>query len=93
MRETLGRENALSPLYDSIVIGAGEPFLPGISLGHNRTAAFGLTIFAVDQEDLYTYETNPAAPDEYRYAGRWEAMTVRREMPSSTPAAGVTTRA
>ena len=31
------------------VIGAGEPFLPGVSLGHNGTIAFGLTIFAVDQ--------------------------------------------
>jgi penicillin amidase len=61
------------------VIGAGEPFLPGVSLGHNGTIAFGLTIFAVDQEDLYVYETNPAAPNEYRYAGRWEPMTVRRE--------------
>lgn len=61
------------------VIGAGEPFLPGVSLGHNRTIAFGLTIFAIDQEDLYVYETNPAAPNEYRYAGRWEPMTLRRE--------------
>lgn len=61
------------------VIGAGEPFLPGVSLGHNGTIAFGLTIFAVDQEDLYVYEINPAAPNEYRYAGRWEPMTVRRE--------------
>ena len=60
-------------------IGAGEPFLPGVSLGHNRTIAFGLTIFAIDQEDLYVYETNPAAPDEYRYAGRWEPMRLRSE--------------
>jgi len=66
-----------APGFD--VIGAGEPFLPGVSLGHNGTIAFGLTIFAVDQEDLYVYETNPAAPNEYRYAGRWEPMTVRRE--------------
>jgi penicillin amidase len=32
---------------------AGEPFLPGVSLGHNRHVAFGITIFAIDQEDLY----------------------------------------
>ncbi|VIO66428.1 Penicillin acylase 2 [Bradyrhizobium ivorense] len=38
------------------VIGAGEPALPGISIGHNGTIAFGLTIFNVDQEDLYVYE-------------------------------------
>ena len=61
------------------VIGAGEPFLPGISLGHNRTIAFGLTIFAIDQEDLYVYETNPSAPNEYRHAGQWEQMTVHSE--------------
>ncbi|MDE0349826.1 MAG: penicillin acylase family protein [Gammaproteobacteria bacterium] len=37
------------------VIGAGEPVLPGISIGHNERIAFGLTIFAIDQEDLYFY--------------------------------------
>ena len=38
------------------VIGAGEPALPGISIGHNDKIAFGLTIFPIDQEDLYVYE-------------------------------------
>lgn len=57
------------------VIGAGEPFLPGLSIGHNGSIAFGLTRFYMDQEDLYVYETNPAAPDEVRYQGRWEPMT------------------
>ena len=37
------------------VIGAGEPALPGISIGHNEDIAFGLTIFPIDQEDLYVY--------------------------------------
>lgn len=66
-----------APAFD--VIGAGEPGLPGISIGHNGKIAFGLTIFAVDQEDLYVYETNPASPREYRYRGRWEPMEVQRE--------------
>jgi penicillin G amidase len=61
------------------VIGAGEPALPGISIGHNDRIAFGLTIFAIDQEDLYVYETNPANADEYRYQGRWEPMRIVRE--------------
>lgn len=61
------------------VIGAGEPFLPGISIGHNGTIAFGLTRFYMDQEDLYVYETNPAQPDAYRYQGRWEPMTIVTE--------------
>ena len=57
------------------VIGAGEPFLPGISIGHNGRIAFGLTRFYMDQEDLYVYRLNPANPREYQYQGRWEPMT------------------
>jgi len=57
------------------VIGAGEPALPGVSMGHNERIAFGLTIFAFgDEEDLYVYETNSANPDQYRYNGGWETM-------------------
>ena len=56
------------------VIGGGEPALPGVSIGHNGRIAFGLTVFATDQEDLYVYETNPRQPDEYRYRGGWEKM-------------------
>ena len=57
------------------VIGAGEPFLPGISIGHNGQIAFGLTRFYMDQEDLYVYKLNPANPREYEYQGRFEPMT------------------
>jgi len=62
------------------VIGAGEPALPGISIGHNETIAFGLTIWAADQEDVYVYETNPDNPNEYWYQGRWEPMEIVREL-------------
>jgi penicillin G amidase len=61
------------------IIGAGEPALPGISIGHNDDIAFGLTIFGVDQEDLYVYETKPGDPSRYRYKGKWEAMTTTTE--------------
>ncbi len=61
------------------VIGAGEPALPGLSIGHNRRVAFGLTIFFIDQEDLYVYETRPGKPHEYRYRDRWEPMQIVRE--------------
>ena len=61
------------------LIGAGEPALPGISFGHNGRVGFGLTIFAVDQEDLYVYELNPTDPDEYRYRGGWEKMRIVHE--------------
>jgi len=57
------------------VIGAGEPFLPGISIGHNGRIAFGLTRFYMDQEDLYVYRLNPANAREYQYQGRWEPMS------------------
>jgi len=61
------------------VIGAGEPALPGISIGHNERIAFGLTVFPIDQEDLYVYETRPGSPNEYRYRDRWEPMSVFEE--------------
>ncbi len=55
------------------VIGAGEPALPGISIGHNGTIAFGLTIFNVDQEDLYVYQLDDKAA-AYRYRGSYEPI-------------------
>ncbi|MEQ8486354.1 MAG: penicillin acylase family protein [Pseudomonadales bacterium] len=53
------------------VIGAGEPALPGISIGHNGQIAFGLTIFPIDQEDLYVYDR---VADGYRYQARVEPL-------------------
>ena len=61
------------------IIGAGEPALPGVSIGHNGQIAFGLTIFPIDQEDLYVYETNPENPRQYRYQNAFEPMAVVRE--------------
>ena len=54
----------------------GEPVLPGVSIGHNEYGAWGLTVFGQDNEDLYVYDTNPANPNQYRYLGRWENMTI-----------------
>ncbi|WP_070016898.1 penicillin acylase family protein [Streptomyces nanshensis] len=56
------------------VIGGGEPALPGVSIGHNGHVAFGLTIFPIDQEDLYVYRTDPDDPTRYWYDGGWEPM-------------------
>lgn len=61
------------------VIGAGEPSVPGVSIGHNEYGAWGLTVFATDGEDLYVYDTNPDNPNQYRYRGSWETMTIIRE--------------
>ncbi len=58
------------------IAGGGEPSLPGISIGHNGFGAWGLTVFQVDSEDLYVYETHPDDPHRYRYQDRWETMRV-----------------
>ncbi|MBC3880495.1 penicillin acylase family protein [Undibacterium sp. LX40W] len=62
------------------VIGAGEPALPGISIGHNGSIAFGLTIMSIDQEDLYVYDIQPDKPQNYRYQGKWVEMQKRTEV-------------
>lgn len=64
---------------DLSIVGAGEPALPGVSFGHNGTTAFGITIFYIDQEDLYAYQTKAGA---YRYKGGWEPIrTIRETIP------------
>jgi penicillin G amidase len=62
------------------VIGAGEPGLPGVALGHNEQIAWGFTIFGLDQQDLYLEDLNPANPLEYRTASGWATMATRREV-------------
>lgn len=62
------------------LIGAGEPAVPGISLGHNGHSAFSLTISAADQEDVYVYETRPGDPSAYRYKESWESVTTIEEV-------------
>jgi penicillin amidase len=61
------------------VIGAGEPGLPGVALGHNENIAWGFTIFGLDQQDLYVEELNPANPLEYKTLKGWRRMEVRQE--------------
>jgi penicillin G amidase len=61
------------------VIGAGEPGLPGVALGHNEKIAWGFTIFGLDQQDLYLEELNPANPLEYKTPAGWERMRVEHE--------------
>jgi penicillin G amidase len=61
------------------VIGATEPGLPGISIGHNDRLAWGFTILGMDQQDLYVEETDPQNPNRYRVNGGWRDMDVQRE--------------
>jgi penicillin amidase len=67
------------------VVGGGEPALPGVSIGHNGRVAFGLTIFPIDQEDLYVYRTDPEDPARYFHDGGWEPMV---RVTETVPVAG-----
>jgi penicillin amidase len=64
---------------DLTLIGAGEPHLPGVTLGHNGKIAFAITIFMADQADYYVYELHPEDHRRYRYGDGWEAMRIVRE--------------
>lgn len=61
-------------------IGATEPGVPGIAVGHNDRVAWGFTILGVDQQDLYVEETDPANPNRYLWKGEWRDMVVTREL-------------
>jgi penicillin amidase len=67
----------VAPGWD--VIGAGEPALPGIALGHNQNIAWGFTIVGIDQQDLYVEKLNPAESAQYRYRGEWKKFEVEQE--------------
>jgi penicillin G amidase len=67
----------VAPGWD--VIGAGEPGLPGVALGHNQNIAWGFTIFGLDQQDLYIEELNPDNPLQYKTANGWATMEVEKE--------------
>ena len=61
------------------VIGAGEPALPGVALGHNQDIAYGFTIVGIDQQDLYVERINPDNPGEYKSQGKWIPFKVEQE--------------
>jgi penicillin G amidase len=62
------------------VIGAGEPGLPGVALGHNEHIAWGFTIFGLDQQDLYLESLDPADPERYSTPEGWQRMETRTEV-------------
>jgi len=67
----------VAPGWD--MIGAGEPGLPGIAVGHNQHIAWGFTIFGLDQQDLYIEDLNPQDPLQYKTANGWARMQVEHE--------------
>ena len=65
------------PGFDAV--GAGEPGVPGLTIGHNGHIAFSVTISGADQEDVYFYDTRPGDPASYRYGEGWETMETVEE--------------
>jgi len=60
-------------------IGAGEPALPGIALGHNDHIAWGITIVGTDQADIFVETTHPDDPTQYKVGDAWAKMKIERE--------------
>jgi penicillin amidase len=58
------------------VIGATEPVLPGVMIGHTERIGWGLTIVGTDQSDVYVEEANPTNRDEVRFRDTWEPLRV-----------------
>ncbi|MDF1505413.1 penicillin acylase family protein, partial [Roseisolibacter sp. H3M3-2] len=70
------------------VIGGGEPAIPGVSLGHNRHGAWGLTVFGMDMADVYAYRLDPSDHGRHRWRDGWarirtvvDTIRVRGEAP------------
>ena len=61
-------------------IGATEPGLPGISIGHNEDLAWGFTILGVDQQDIYVEEMDPGHPNQYQYKGQTLTMASDKQI-------------
>jgi len=66
------------------VIGAGEPGVPGVAVGHNDVIAFGFTIVGMDQQDVYVERVRPCAENSgtassgarcYFNHGEWKPIT------------------
>src|SRR4029453_16895167 len=54
--------------------GAGMAYvgMPAIMFGRNERVAWGMTNNICSQRDLYQEQTDPAHPDCFQFAGRWE---------------------
>lgn len=61
------------------VIGAVQPYLPGVSVGHNERIAWGLTVFLTDAQDLYIEKLNPENSRQYQFRGKWVDLETQRD--------------
>ncbi len=65
------------------MIGAGEPALPGVALGHNERVGFGFTVVGMDQQDVYVEQVRDCGTREKNlvrrcslYKGAWRPIRV-----------------
>lgn len=64
------------------VIGATEPAIPGVAIGHNGRVGWGLTIVGTDQADVFIEQLNPDDLDQALWQGEWyELETVYDTIP------------
>jgi penicillin G amidase len=61
------------------VVGASQPPFVGVSIGHNDTLAWGLTITGTDFQDVFIEDLNPANLNEMMYNGKPEALRIVTE--------------
>ena len=64
----------VAPGWD--VIGATEPAIPGVAIGHNGRIGWGLTIVGTDYDDVFVEEINPTNKNEARWQGKWYPLRV-----------------
>ncbi|MED1853086.1 penicillin acylase family protein [Brevibacillus borstelensis] len=62
------------------VIGVTLPGVPGVVLGHNDSIAWGVTNAIADTQDLYIEKFNSDNPHQVYQEGKWEDVTVVREV-------------
>ena len=58
------------------VIGATEPAIPGVAIGHNGRVGWGLTIVGTDYDDVFVEEVNPENPNQAKWQGQWYPLRV-----------------
>jgi penicillin G amidase len=58
------------------VIGATEPAIPGVAIGHNGRVGWGLTIVGIDQADVFVETLNPENLDQALWEGEWYPLRV-----------------
>ena len=58
------------------VVGATEPAIPGVAIGHNGRVGWGLTIAGTDYDDVFVEELNPENPNQAKWQGQWYPLRI-----------------